>query len=75
MTEKYDLGNFGAWLKQILRERQMTQRELADLIGTDEGGVSRYINGVRRPRWKAVERILNVLDYHIEILPNDQKKE
>ncbi len=73
MTERYDLGNFGAWLKHVLKERQMTQRELAELTGIDEGGMSRYIYGIRRPRWKVVEKILNALDCHIEILPNEQK--
>lgn len=39
------MENFGTWLLNILREREMSQSELARLAGISKGTVSNLING------------------------------
>lgn len=48
-------------LKELLQEADMTQRELADKTGLTEATISRYVNGSREPRGKALARIATVL--------------
>lgn len=72
MARAYQLSAFGVWLKSSLAERQMTQKELAELLGTTEVNISRYVRGGRTPREPELSRILNIFKCHIEILP-DQK--
>ena len=44
-------------LKDYLREKDITPREFAGLIGVDYSTVTRYCAGVRRPEWAILERI------------------
>jgi transcriptional regulator with XRE-family HTH domain len=44
-------------LKEYLREKDITAREFADLIGVDYSSVTRYCAGSRRPEWPILERI------------------
>ena len=44
-------------LKDYLREKDITAREFAELIGVDYSTVTRYCAGVRRPEWPILERI------------------
>lgn len=64
------MSSFGIWLKCSLYERKMTQRDLAELIGTTEVSVSRYVHGDRMPRLEQLNKILDIFGCHIEILPN-----
>lgn len=41
---------FGEYLKSLLKEKGMTQAELARRTGVTEASVSRYISGQRSPR-------------------------
>ena len=70
MARGYHLSSFGVWLKCSLAEHQMTQRDLATLIGTTETSISRYVHGDRMPRLAELNKILNIFECHIEILPN-----
>lgn len=57
-------------LKDLLQEKGMTQRELADRTGLTEATISRYVNGTRRPRGEALLNIALTLgvttDYLLE---------
>lgn len=57
-------------LKELLQEQDMTQKELADRTGLTEAAISRYVNGTRRPRGKALVNIALTLgvttDYLLE---------
>ena len=44
-------------LKEYLREKDITAREFAELIGVDYSSVTRYCAGERRPQWPILERI------------------
>ena len=73
MAKRYDLNNFGVWLRCQLAERMMTQRELAEKADSHYVSINRYISGTRKPRCGELEKILNVLDSHIEIVPNERE--
>lgn len=47
----------GMKLKDYLREKDITAREFAELIGVDYSSVTRYCAGARRPEWPILERI------------------
>jgi transcriptional regulator with XRE-family HTH domain len=72
MARAYRLSSFGIWLKCTLIEHQMTQRDFADKFGVTEPSVSRWIHGDRTPRLDELEKILDMFDCHIEILPNKE---
>lgn len=42
--------NLGDKIIELLKEQQMTQKELAERIGLTETAMSRYINGSREPK-------------------------
>ena len=48
-------------LQEILEEKDMKQKELADLIGVTEVTISRYINGERKPRIEIVNKLAKAL--------------
>lgn len=49
-------------LQKILEEKDMTQRELAKLVGVTEVTISRYLNGERKPRIEIINKIADVLN-------------
>lgn len=57
MTEYEWLNHFGDALAEKLKDARMTQRELADATGLDEGTISRYI---RKQRIPTVRAIINI---------------
>lgn len=42
------------YLKDKLKEKNMTQKELSIRTGITEAGISRYCNGTRKPRVEAI---------------------
>ena len=58
----------GARIASLLREKGITQRELADRIGATEGAVSKYVNGEREPRAEMLANIATVLGTTSEAL-------
>ena len=53
--------NFGEKLTKLLNEKQMTQRELAELTGVNVVSMSRYVHGTRTPRARVVVKMAKVL--------------
>ena len=45
-----------------LREKQITQKKLAEILGVSEVTVSRWLNGERNPTMETVEKIASVLE-------------
>ena len=68
MSKVYSLHQFGEWLKEALLENELNQRDLAKLLGCSEVTVSRYIHGDRMPRYEEIQKIMDFLGYHIEIV-------
>lgn len=57
MTRYEWLGRFSLKLRQLMDEKGMTQRELADKLYVSEVTVSKYINGELMP---SVRMIVNI---------------
>lgn len=55
-------------IRQKLKEKDMTQRELAEETGLTESIISRYCHGTRNPRLYNVLKIAEVLDLTLDDL-------
>lgn len=62
MSEQEWLNIFADNLEEILRERGMTQKELADELGVTKACVSNYLNKKRIPTIKTIVNIGYVLN-------------
>ncbi len=54
-------GMFNERLAQLLEQRQMTQKRLAEKAGVTEAAMSHYLKGDRTPRASVLGRIATVL--------------
>lgn len=68
------MSNFKNNIGEFLEKKGITQRELADLIGTTEVSVSRYVNSDRIPKATTCIQIAKVLDCKVEELYTLQKE-
>lgn len=59
---------FGENLDSILKDRNMSQKELAKMCDISQGMISDYINGFRAPNIFAIINIAYVLDVDIDEL-------
>lgn len=59
---------FGEHLKSLLKEKGMTQAELARRTGMTEASVSRYISGQRTPRISQAYRMALVIGIDMNTL-------
>ena len=62
---RYAIGNN---IYRLLKQRHMTQRELANRIGTHEDTLSRWMTGQKQPSAFALLRISRVLGVSMEEL-------
>nr|WP_308742071.1 helix-turn-helix transcriptional regulator [uncultured Anaerocolumna sp.] len=65
---------FADRLKQAMDERQMSQAELAALIGKGKSSVSQYISGKNVPKVDVQQKIAEVLDCTVEYLNSEVPK-
>lgn len=65
--------SFARNLKQAMRERQMSQAELAMQIGKGKSSVSQYISGKNIPKTDVQERIAEVLECTVESLNSEEE--
>lgn len=65
MTEVEWLATFSEELKTCLKERNMTQRELADKSGLAESTISDYVHGSRLPGLMAAINLSYALNMDI----------
>ena len=63
--------SFAKRLKQAMDEKQITQAELADLIGKRRSSVSQYLSGKNIPKGAVQEKIAEVLDCTVEFLNSE----
>ena len=68
MTEIEWMDIFGDNLRDILKDFNMTQLELADAAGVAEGAVSSYINKKRMPSLRNAINISVALDLTLDEL-------
>lgn len=75
ISEKEMKAIFAKRLSDLLRKRNMTQRELADRVGCTESAMSRYIRGERTPRISVVVRIALETDITSDYLLGIERRE
>ncbi len=65
MDRKQEMG---ARIANLLKERGMTQKELAANVGATEAAISKYVKGEREPRAEILANIATVLHTTSEAL-------
>lgn len=68
MTELEWIDIFGDNLVDMLKDANMTQKELADIAGISESMVSDYINKRRAPRIRSIINIAYALGCSVDEL-------
>lgn len=68
ISEQEWMNRFGDNLAHALKERGITQRELADEAGLSESSVSEYIRKRKMPGVRAIVNMADVLDMTIDEL-------
>ena len=53
-------------IKELLNEKRMSQRELAELVGVDENTISRYVVGTRTPTPEYQKRVARALQENVD---------
>ena len=61
-------GEIGDRIKELRREKGLTQRELADAMGVTASMIGQYETGIRIPKYETLERIAKALSVTIEAL-------
>lgn len=65
----------GMFLKELRKEKQLTQEQLAEILGVTNRSVSRWENGVNMPDFDLVIEIVKYFDVSIEeFLDGERKK-
>lgn len=59
---------FSERLKQIRKTQNLTQKQLAQLIGVTERGIQRYESGERKPTFDVIISLLDNLDISADYL-------
>lgn len=71
-----DQKKTGSFLRELRKERNLTQEQLAELFGVTNRSVSRWENGVNLPDFDLVIEIVNYFDITIdEFLDGERRKE
>lgn len=71
-----DQKKIGSFLKELRKEKQLTQEQLAEILGVTNRSISRWENGVNMPDFDLVIEIANYYDVSIEeILDGERKNE
>ncbi len=64
---------FSERLLLVLKDRKITQRELAEKINTTETALSRYVNGSRKPRMDNLLKLARALNVSVEYLTGKEE--
>ena len=66
---------FSERLLLVLKEKEVTQRDLAEKININETALSRYVNGTRKPRMDILVNIARALNVSVEYLTGKEEGE
>lgn len=71
-----DQKKIGTFLKELRKEKGLTQEQLSELLGVSNRSVSRWENGVNMPDFDLVLELVNYFDVSVEeFLSGERKKE
>ena len=68
LTDKQEKKEFAYRLRMMMKRKYITQKQLAELIGTSQAMISKYINGEALPNVLVVRKIAKVLDCSMDDL-------
>ena len=60
----------GENIRRIRQERNLTQKQLGELVGASEAYIRAYESGRRNPKLKSLETIAKALAVNVEVLTN-----
>lgn len=69
-----DQKKIGGFLKELRKEKNMTQEQLAEVLGVTNRSISRWENGVNMPDFDLVIEIANYFDVGIEEFLDGERK-
>lgn len=64
----------GLFLKELRKEKGLTQEQLSEILGVTNRSISRWENGVNMPDFDLVIEIANYFDVSMEELLNGERK-
>ena len=64
----------GALLRELRREKNLTQEQLAEILGVTNRSVSRWENGVNMPDFDLVIEIVNYFEVSIDEFLDGERK-
>ncbi|MDI3478547.1 MAG: hypothetical protein PWQ59_2072 [Thermoanaerobacterium sp.] len=62
------METIGQRIKHLREKKELTQKQLADLVGITEASLSRYENDLREPKAEILSRIAKALDTTTDFL-------
>lgn len=62
-------------LRKILRQRGITQRQLAEMSGVAQPSISLIVNGKRSPNWETACQIADALGVSLDDLRDDKDED
>ena len=69
-----DQKKIGTFLKELRKEKCLTQEQLSELLGVTNRSVSRWENGVNMPDFDLVIELVNYFDVSVEEFLNGERK-
>ena len=61
-------GEIGDRIKELRKEKGMTQKELANAMGVTASMIGQYETGIRIPKYETLERVAKALSISVETL-------
>ena len=61
-------------VKQLMKEKNLTQADIVRLTGLSKSGVSQYLSGKNKPSKKAIAKIADALNVSPEQLTDNSRK-
>lgn len=62
------MQNFPTRLKQLRTEKELSQKELGEMVSLDKSTICLYESGGRRPNFKVMERLADYFDVSLDYL-------
>ena len=69
-ARRHKIMTVGENIRRIRLERNLTQKQLGELLGTSEAYIRAYESGRRNPKPATLKKIADVLDVNSEVLEN-----